>query len=630
MKKELLLSFILIFFHTILSAQTGSDTTIFIPEVELEGTKATQSPGMVIIKVDSVAQVIHQHNTIAELLSQHSGLNIRNYGSGLLSTINSRGLGANHTSVSWNGIPLNSANLGLTDLSLLPVFFFDDVAIVSGGTGSVYGNNAMGTAIELLNKQKENTEFFLTGMVGDHGVRSSNIKFNYINKNLSSSSALFLKESKNNFIFRNISKQLAPIEKQKNASQNQIGLLQIIKYKINNSTYLKSGVWYQYTERELPPLMFSNFNDEHQRDSSLRIFGEIQKTFNKINLSNNVSYFNEYIFYDNFTNKINGKSNVKIYRNEIILKYFPNRKLSLSSSLSGEITKADIKEYQNIKSNYRFGINFNSKYQLHKSWVIGAGIKKEINKLTDAPAALSAGAEGVLLKNLLLSANVSQIYTLPTLNDLFWKPGGNVFLEPETGINTQLNLTWKVPESFFLSITGFYSLINDWIQWLPNTSGIYSPQNIKRVESSGFESSLKQEMKRENWKFIFSGNYSFANTINKSIINNSELLNRQLIYVPKHNLNLFALISYKEVSIYASNQFTGKRFTNSDNSIFLEPYFLINTGAIVSYKLDIYRFTMQPEIRNLLNVAYQPIPWRAMPGRSYFLTLNLSLTFKSK
>ncbi|MGI8893765.1 MAG: TonB-dependent receptor, partial [Bacteroidia bacterium] len=134
MKKELLLSFILIFFHTILSAQTGSDTTIFIPEVELEGTKATQSPGMVIIKVDSVAQVIHQHNTIAELLSQHSGLNIRNYGSGLLSTINSRGLGANHTSVSWNGIPLNSANLGLTDLSLLPVFFFDDVAIVSGGT----------------------------------------------------------------------------------------------------------------------------------------------------------------------------------------------------------------------------------------------------------------------------------------------------------------------------------------------------------------------------------------------------------------------------------------------------------------------------------------------------------------
>ena len=38
-----------------------------------------------------------------------------------------------------------------------------------------------------------------------------------------------------------------------------------------------------------------------------------------------------------------------------------------------------------------------------------------------------------------------------------------------------------------LGLTTYYSLINNWIQWLPSHKGYWEPRNIKEVESYGLE-----------------------------------------------------------------------------------------------------------------------------------------------
>src|SRR5690606_28219869 len=128
---------------------------------------------------------------------------------------------------------------------------------------------------------------------------------------------------------------------------------------------------------------------------------------------------------------------------------------------------------------------------------------------------------------------------------------------------------------------------------------------------------IKQELNVFAWKFKVNGNYSFTNTINKSFENNPSLVEKQLVFVPAHSFNLILSATYKNQSFFINNSFTGKRYITADNTTTLKPYSLVNTGAIFNIIYDRFVYTLQPEIKNLFDISYQPIPWRAMPGRSY-------------
>ncbi|MFN8167076.1 MAG: TonB-dependent receptor [Bacteroidia bacterium] len=70
------------------------------------------------------------------------------------------------------------------------------------------------------------------------------------------------------------------------------------------------------------------------------------------------------------------------------------------------------------------------------------------------------------------SGNFGNVFRLPTVNDLYWIPGGNPDLLPETGttgeiglhlLNTQLSMQRS-------SVAYFDKHINNWIAWVPTGS----------------------------------------------------------------------------------------------------------------------------------------------------------------
>ena len=625
MKKELFISIFFVFHFYLLKAQSIGDTSIYIQPVVVEATKSGETPGMSIIKIDSSFHNIYKTGSVADLLSAQSPVNIRNYGAGLLSTVNARGLGSNHTSLLWNGIPLNSPNLGLTDLSLLPSHLFDEISVISGSTGPVYGNNSLGVAIELLNKEEKENSLNFSGTRGSYGCMGNSIQLNYLINKLYTSTNLYAYEADNDFPYKNITKRNFPIEKQKNALQKQMGIMEVVSYKIDKHNRIKAGLWYQYSQRELPPLMLVSLGEESQRDSSLRIFLDYAKLYKSIGFNNIFSYSREFIFYNNLINNITGRSDVKIFRNETEIKYYPFNSLVVSSSFIIKNSLAAISEYGEEKTNYSQSVKITSRYKLN-NWNVGAGIQKEFNDLFEVPITYSAGVDRNFLVNKLnISAGLSKIYSLPTLNDVYWKPGGNLNLKSEEGLTTQINIKYNHYKNSFISLTGYWVQVNNWIQWTPDNSGLYTPDNIKEVESKGIEFHYKQFVKINYWFAIMSGSYSFIHPVNKKFTNNFELENKKLIYVPQNSFNLNILIYYKNISIYTNMEYTGERFTTADNTAVLEPYSLVKLGGLINLNHDRFLFTVKPEIRNLFNVSYQPIPWRAMPGRSYFLTLSLNL-----
>ena len=80
--------------------------------------------GASVLHLDSTLER-YKGQDLGSVLSQETHVRIRNYGA--LSSSSIRGAGAAHTQVVWNGLFLNSPMNGLYDLSLMPLFFIQNI-----------------------------------------------------------------------------------------------------------------------------------------------------------------------------------------------------------------------------------------------------------------------------------------------------------------------------------------------------------------------------------------------------------------------------------------------------------------------------------------------------------------------
>ena len=87
---------------------------------------------------------------------------------------------------------------------------------------------------------------------------------------------------------------------------------------------------------------------------------------------------------------------------------------------------------------------------------------------------------------------MSRNFRFPTLNDLYFLPGGNPDLKKEHGISYDGGVSFAVGRGGSYSLHGeatwFDSYIDDWIVWLPTFKGFWTPKkNIKEVHAYGVE-----------------------------------------------------------------------------------------------------------------------------------------------
>ena len=110
--------------------------TVNLNEVSVISPKSiTFSNGSNVKKIDPFKIKISQTEKIADLLSSNSSVYIKQYGA--LATATIRGTSSSHTSVSWNGIPINSIANGLSDLSNIAALTNDNIFLIKGGNSTI-------------------------------------------------------------------------------------------------------------------------------------------------------------------------------------------------------------------------------------------------------------------------------------------------------------------------------------------------------------------------------------------------------------------------------------------------------------------------------------------------------------
>ncbi|MDE7407620.1 MAG: TonB-dependent receptor, partial [Muribaculaceae bacterium] len=251
--------------------------------------------------------------------------------------------------------------------------------------------------------------------------------------------------------------------------------------------------------------------------------------------------------------------------------------------------------------------------------------------------------DGVLSRkgNVMLKASVSRNYRFPSLNDLYFQPGGNPGLRSEHGFSYDAGMSFDTGIEGLLHIDGsatwFDSYISDWIIWLPTTKGFFSPRNMKKVHAYGAE--LKTGVSvipAKDWLVDFNGSYSWTPSVNRSdpMSPADRSVGRQLPYVPKHSASFTARLSWRTWGLLYKWCYYSQRYTMSSNEYtitgYLPQYFMNNVSVEKALSSSLADLHLKLAVNNLFNEEYLSVLSRPMPGINFEIFVGITPKFSKR
>ena len=613
-------------------AQIDSSLSPKIGEVEIKGKRLEAfAGGKHVHSIDSQQMEVFESSDLSELLKNEGLLFVKSYGNGSLASLALRGSGAAHTAVIWNGFNLQSPMNGNFDLSLVPLSLVDEVKVQYGGNAALYGQGNLGGAIHLDNKAAYN-EGLSAGIfteIADFQSRRSAFNITRSKEKSVTTLRYFNSFSENNFSFHNLAKANHPKEKQKNADLTNHGLLFGQSLKINKKQELDLNFWYQNTHRHIPPSMTQSASLAYQNDEFYRTSLNWTLYEEKKSLSIRAAYFKEFINYCDPQISLDDESRSESFITEIEGKYQLKPWFLLDLGVHYDFNTALVDAYNIEPQRNSIALFGSGKIRAFKEkLLLSTSFRQAWTEGLDARFLPAAGLEYKLFSWFKLKGHTATFYRVPTFNDLYWNPGGNPDLKPESGYGFEagFEINKKLKKHHFKYETAlYYNLTDDWILWLPGTNQIWSPVNINKVESKGLENHLSYTFVLGDLRLVLRANYQYTSSINKETGDqNAEAKNKQLIYVPEHITGSGIVIKYKRFDVYYNHSYTGKRFILADNSDHMEAFHTGNLRVATDLKIKKLGVKLYAGVNNITDEEYQSIQWRPMPGRNYYAGIKVN------
>ncbi len=503
--------------------------------------------------------------TIADLLQQFAGVDIRRRGTGgSQSDLYIRGGGFDQTLLLIDGIKMDDAQTGHHTMNAaLPLEVIERIEIIKGPAARIFGQNAFTGAINIVTKSTLNNVVSTNLETGSFGQFNGSVT---IGGELENSSHI--------------------VHAGKMTSQG---------YRINsdydNSNYFVKSV----------------FNKNHQAIEMLATF--FDRKFGAQNFYTTNATFFEYEETQNsllaFTTQFKS-SKLKVQPR---LYWKRNQDMFL-------LRREDPSFFRNFHITHKVGIETNASYT-SKAGITGFGVdlsktfinsnnlgkrnrfmanvflehrfKLANNKLDITPGvALSYFSDfkfhafpGIdvgyeITDNLRVYGNVGYTYRIPTYTDLFYSDPatqGNPDLEPEEAFAQELGFKY-VTSKFSASIALFNRDAENLIDYIrPNVSnGIFTATNITEVNTKGLEFDTSYNFKLNNFTQTLA--FSYAN-LNDNILDQNEDLSRYALNTLKHQYatrfssQWFKNIRQNIVYKYAERS-TGQTYNVWDASVFVK------------------------------------------------------------
>lgn len=645
-----------------LPAQEQKDT-IELHEVQVNAARIFQkeTAGMKTTQVDSLVIDQKFNLTLSELLSENTPVYIKSHGRGALATASFRGTAPSHTQVNWNGININSPMLGMVDFSLIPVYIIDDLNLTHGAASVSDQSGGLGGSINIINRADwSNTRrVSYTQGLGSFSTFDQYLQTELGNQKMQWRSRIYYNRSENDYTFINRTQidfenglMTQPTDTNKHASYQRWGTLQEFYWQPSHQQIVSVQWWGQGADRGIPRVISSeapeNANMGQQKDHDHKVVARWQWYREQSSMALRSGYSRKQMDYT-LTNPVSGSDPEAAIYSESTLQSFLqhaswNTQLTSHTSLEASLdfnhhqvqTRDSVAQtgYDNNRNDLSLFLGVRN--QLHERVNINMMLRSERQNGSFSPLIPFAGLDVLLTKNnpLIFKASVARNFRQPSINDLYWQPGGNPELKPEKGFSIETGLQNSIdvhPVSVQSEISFFRSDIDDWIIWIPGFKGDWEPQNIRRVLSQGVETHFGISGETGSLKYRLKGSYSYTKALNYGdpMVWGDESHGKQLVFIPVHSGNLMADLQYRNFSLTWQHNSYSERFTTSSNDVssrgWLYPYHMNDLSLAKEWEFDKWNLQAEIKIYNLFDETYHTILYRPMPGRNYMISIKTDI-----
>ena len=627
--------------------------------------------GLVKQDIDSAALKENIAQSMADVIGFNSSVFVKTSGRASLATVSFRGTAPSHTEVTWNGIPINSPALGMTDFSMIPAYFIDKARLLYGPSATAVSSGAIGGVVDLASDAADIPdgwnlqyiqgigsfvtfdEFLRAGYGGERwkfaarvAYSSSRNDFSYINH-----------DKKENIYDENhqIISQYYPKEKNRNGAYGDFHALAQLCYVPNSHTSAGLDVWYTNSQRQIPLTTVDYMKDrqyrKEQRENTVRAMVYFRKTGKRASFYARGGYLHTHLDYDyafslsseDMRALTQSRTNMNTWYLQGDADWKLLEALCLTANLSfthNHINTADLAALAGVKG-YDCGraevsASVTARWQATERLGLSMVVREALIGRRFSPLTPAVTVDFVAWRpaNLTLKGSFARNFHAPTLNDLYFIPGGNPDLKDETALRYDLGIS-SMARVGKVDISGeatwFDSYVDNWILWLPTVKGFFSPQNVKKVHSKGVELSANVGLTPfRDGRLTIGGNFAWTSSVNTTPTagEGDKSVGKQLPYVPLYTATGRATLEWRGFEFLIKTCYYSRRYTMTSNektiSGSLEPYFMTDLSVAHNFDFRPLGLSLKLAVNNLFNADYQTIMSHPMPGINFEFFIGIT------
>ena len=622
--------------------------------------------GSTRVELDSAVLAQYRGSSLAEVLQARTPLALKYYGPGQLATIALRGTSAQHTAVLWNGLNIMLPTLGQTDFALLPAGANTRVSIQPGPAAALYGSGAVGGAVLLDGAPdwRPGTRGNVQADAGSFGQVGGNAEVRAASAAVAVRVAASYREAQNNYSYV-VREARGPVRYtlQNAALRHQWSFSPDLAWRVGRAGELTAAAWLTDTDREIQSGTGLVGGQARERDQSRRLTLGYRHLAARGQWSGRVAWFEDVLNYRDGGEPSNSRVRTTQAQAEHTAALGTRGSLRLGAEAQHFSALVDGYGAAPVAENRAAAFAL-LRYDPRPALRLSANLRQAALPVGLAPLTPTVGAEWDLLSSvttasldsatvsatdnrvphtssvfqlpnspthqLTAKASAARSYRAPTLNERYWRPGGNPDLRSESGFGYEAGLRHRLsgPGNTTLEteLTAFRQEVDDWVQWLPNNrTGVWSPRNLRRVRSQGIEASTALRVRRGRYTGSAQLAYHFTDTRKtQGAPDDPDPVGVQLAFVPRHQASFSTDHRWRGWLASSTLVLTSFRYTNASGDVFLPGTALL--GATLGRTLPGpagTRLLLLAQAHNLLGQAYESYPARPAPPRSLSGSLRL-------
>ena len=594
--------------------------------------------------------------SVSDAVRRFSGVTVKDYGGiGGMKTVSIRGMGAQHTAVSYDGVTMSNVQCGQIDISR---FSLDNVTMITlsiGQSDDIFQSARSYASAGLLEVVTSTPVFKnksyngnIQVKTGSYGLFSPTVYYaQRLNKkfSLSLNTGWERADGRYKFTFKNADQTE---ERKRRNSDVDIWRTELNLYgNMGKAGELKFKVNYYDSERGLPGSVIFYRDDNDERVWNKDLFSQLyykNRVNDKISIKGQLKFSRNHYKYLSITNNTaENKQEDRITQYEYYASagmiYKPLKYLSISlfedifqNRLNSNFE--DVDKPKRISSLTALAAQFTNKYLTVTGSLLATYAGESIQS-GESPEDKKKITPSISISylpfeeaNLRLRASYKKIFRVPTFDDMYYIRMGNINLKPEYATQYNVGLTWtkKISETFdFISISldGYKNKVDDKIVPFP-TMNIFKMRNYGKVDMTGLDLNTRLHASLTSQISLdVTGNYSYQKVIDVTD-KKSKNYKGQIPYTPRHYGSGSVSLENPWVNVAYTVIISGKRYALDQNlpENEIESYTDHSISLNKSFVLRNNSLRLQLNLINLANKNYQIVQYYPMPGRSLTVSAN--------